>query len=98
MNSFLRPINLFVLVSYAALTAVPFIPVIFGQPIDQPYRIAGMEFVAWLAIWAIFKRPAWFHWLLVPAFVALPVELYLRTFYGQGISTHHLGIIAETNP
>lgn len=57
-----------------------------------------MEFVAWLTVWAIFKRPAWFHWLLLPAFLALPVELYLHTYYGQGISTHHLGIIAETSP
>lgn len=94
----LRPINLFVLFSYAALTSVPFIPLLIGQSIEQPYRIAGMEFVAWLTIWAVFKRPAWFHWLLAPAFVALPVELYLRMFYGQGISTHHLGIIAETSP
>jgi glucan phosphoethanolaminetransferase (alkaline phosphatase superfamily) len=98
MFSFLRPTNLFVLLSYAALTSVPLLPVLTGQTIDQPYRIAGMEFVAWLAIWAIFKRPTWFHWLLAPAFLALPVELYLRVFYGQGISTHHLGIIAETSP
>lgn len=61
-------------------------------------RIIGMEFVAWLAVWAIFTRPAWFHWLLIPAFLALPVELYLQVYYGQGISTHHLGIIAETSP
>lgn len=98
MFLFLRPTNLFVLLSYAALSLVPYIPLLTGQSIDQPYRIAGMEVIAWLAIWAIFKRPAWFHWLLAPAFVALPVELYLRTFYGQGISTHHLGIIAETSP
>jgi hypothetical protein len=25
----------------------------------------------------------------------LPIELYLRTYYDQGISTHHLGVIAE---
>jgi glucan phosphoethanolaminetransferase (alkaline phosphatase superfamily) len=98
MFSLPRPTNLFLLFSYAALTFVPFIPFLTGQTIDQPYRIAGMEFVAWLAIWAIFKRPAWFHWLLAPAFLALPVELYLRVFYRQGISTHHLGIIAETSP
>ena len=46
----------------------------------------------------LFKRPAYFHWLLLPAFLALPVELYLYAFYGQGISTHHLGIIVETSP
>ena len=56
------------------------------------------ERLAWLGVWAVFKRPAYFHWLLLPAFLALPVELYLYAFYGQGISTHHLGIIAETSP
>jgi len=54
--------------------------------------------VAWVAVWAIFKRPAWFHWLLLPAFITLPIELYLHVYYGQGISTHHLGIIVETSP
>jgi glucan phosphoethanolaminetransferase (alkaline phosphatase superfamily) len=98
MFSFLRPTNLFVLFSYAALTSVSFLPLLTRQTVEQPYQIVGMEFVAWLTIWAIFKRPAWFHWLLAPAFLALPVELYLRMFYGQGISTHHLGIIAETSP
>ncbi|MGZ5817710.1 MAG: phosphoethanolamine transferase [Burkholderiaceae bacterium] len=98
MFSFLRPVNLFVLFSYAVLTSVPFLALLAGQTMDQPYRIAGMELIAWLTIWAIFKRPAFFHWLLAPAFLALPVELYLRVFYGQGISTHHLGIIAETSP
>ncbi|MGZ5884302.1 MAG: sulfatase domain-containing protein, partial [Burkholderiaceae bacterium] len=91
MFSFLRPVNLFVLFSYAVLTSVPFLALLAGQTMDQPYRIAGMELIAWLTIWAIFKRPAFFHWLLAPAFLALPVELYLRVFYGQGISTHHLG-------
>ncbi len=58
----------------------------------------GLEIVLWLSVWSVFKRPAYFHWLLLPAFVALPVEIYLQLFYGQGISTHHLGIIAETSP
>src|SRR5699024_2941082 len=64
----------------------------------DPWQVLGMEMVGWIAVWALFKRPAWFHWLLIPAFVALPVELYLFVYYGQGISTHHLGIIAETSP
>jgi glucan phosphoethanolaminetransferase (alkaline phosphatase superfamily) len=98
MRFLLRPTNLFVLASYAALTAVPFASALFGHALDAPYRIAGMEVVAWLTIWAVFKRPAWFHWLLGPAFIALPVELYLRAFYGQGITTNHLGIIVETSP
>jgi hypothetical protein len=57
-----------------------------------------VEALAWLAVWGVFGRPAWFHWLLIPAFLALPTEIYLFIYYGQGISTHHLGIIAETSP
>jgi glucan phosphoethanolaminetransferase (alkaline phosphatase superfamily) len=88
----------FLLLSYLALSAVPFIPLLLGKPVEAPWQTLGMELVAWVAVWAVFKRPAWFHWLLLPAFVALPTEVYLIVYYGQGISTHHLGIIAETSP
>ncbi|WP_038497068.1 phosphoethanolamine transferase [Janthinobacterium agaricidamnosum] len=98
MRPLLRRGNLFVLLTYALLSAVPWFPVVLGKSPDQPWRIAGIEAMAWIAAWAVFKRPAWFHWLLIPAFLALPTEIYLFTFYGQGISTHHLGIIAETSP
>jgi len=98
MHPLLRPANFFILLSYAALSAIPFLGYLIGQPIEHPLKIVSMEFIAWLAVWGGFKRPAWFHWLLAPAFIVLPVELYLRTFYGQGISTHHLGIIAESSP
>ena len=30
--------------------------------------------------------------------MALPIQLYLNAFFGQGISPHHLGIIVETSP
>jgi glucan phosphoethanolaminetransferase (alkaline phosphatase superfamily) len=98
MRSLLRPANFFLLSTYLALSATPFLPLLLGRAVDSPARILGMEFVAWLAVWAAFKRPAWFHWLLLPAFFALPVEVYLQTYYNQGISTHHLGIIVETSP
>lgn len=98
MPSLLRPANLFLLFTYLALSAVPFAPLLLGKPLEHPAQIAGMEFVAWLAVWVVFKRPAWFHGLLLPAFLALPIELYLYAFYGQGISPHHLGIIVETSP
>ena len=94
----LRPANLYLLLTYLALSAVPFVPMLLGKPLARPWQVLGVEFVAWTAAWAIFKRPAWFHWLLIPAFAALPTEVYLYTYYGQGISTHHLGIIAETSP
>jgi glucan phosphoethanolaminetransferase (alkaline phosphatase superfamily) len=98
MRALLRPTNLFLICTYLLLSTVPFVPIAFGKPIDQPSKIVAMEFVAWLGIWAALKRPAWFHWLLTPAFIALPIEVYLHAYYGQGISTHHLGIIAETSP
>jgi glucan phosphoethanolaminetransferase (alkaline phosphatase superfamily) len=99
MRFLLRPANLFILITYLLLSVVPFAPLLFsGQKVDAPYPIFGMEVVAWMTVWVICKRPAYFHILLLPAFFALPIELYLRAFYGQGISTHHLGIIVETSP
>jgi glucan phosphoethanolaminetransferase (alkaline phosphatase superfamily) len=98
MRFLLRPAHLFILLSYLALSLVPFVPLLLGKPVDMPWQLAGMEIVAWTLVWAVFKRPAYFHWLLLPAFLALPTELYLFVFYGQGISTHHLGILAETSP
>ncbi|MES2118522.1 MAG: phosphoethanolamine transferase [Pseudomonadota bacterium] len=98
MRSLLRPANLFLLATYLLLSAVPYVPRLLGKPVEQAWQIAAVEALGWLTAWAVFKRPAWFHWLLLPAFVALPAEIYLFVFYGQGISTHHLGIIAETSP
>ncbi|MYN46526.1 sulfatase-like hydrolase/transferase [Pseudoduganella sp. FT93W] len=97
-RSLLRPAPLFVLFSYALLTLVPLLPLVLGgsaTELPQTMAVAGL---LWLAVWAILQRPAWFHWLLLPAFLALPTEVYLFKYYGQGISTHHLGIIAETSP
>ena len=98
MRILLRPINLFIIASYALLTAVPFLATLLGAHVARPWQMPGIEVLAWIAAWAVFKRPAWFHWLLIPAFLAVPTELYLITFYGQGISTHHLGILIETSP
>ena len=98
MRFLLRPAHLYLLLSYLLLSAVPFVPLLLGRAVARPWSLLGIEAIAWLAAWAVFKRPAWFHWLLLPAFLALPTELYLFVYYGQGISTHHLGIIAETSP
>jgi len=94
----LRPSTLYLVLTYALLSAMPFFPLLLGLPVTRPLQVLGVEAIAWIAAWALFKRPAWFHPLLLPAFLALPVELYLYTYYGQGISTHHLGIMAETSP
>jgi len=93
-----RPANFVLLATYLVLSAIPFVPVLFGRSVENPIRIVGIELVAWVTVWAVFARPALFHWLLAPAFLALPIELYLNVFYNQGISAHHLGIIAETSP
>lgn len=98
MRFLLRPRNLYVLLTYCVLSCMPFVPWLFGLPVAHPEQLAGIELACWIGAWACFKRPAWFHWLLLPAFLALPMELYLYAFYGQGISTHHLGIVFETSP
>jgi glucan phosphoethanolaminetransferase (alkaline phosphatase superfamily) len=98
MRPLLRPANLTLVLTYLVLSVVPLFPLALGLPVTRPAQLAGMAVFAWIAVWALFKRPAWFHWLLLPAFIALPAELYLYLYYGQGISTHHLGIMAETSP
>lgn len=98
MPALLQPVNLFILFTYLLLSAVPFLPLALGKAVMNPLHILGMEAVAWISVWSLFKKPSWFHYLLLPAFLALPIEIYLRLFYGQGISTHHLGIILETSP
>jgi glucan phosphoethanolaminetransferase (alkaline phosphatase superfamily) len=98
MPQLFRPANLFLILTYLTLSGVPFVPLLLGHAVDQPAQLLAIEFISWVLIWAACKRPAWFHVLLIPAFLAMPTEIYLQTFYGQGISTHHLGIIAETSP
>lgn len=98
MSSLPRSANLFLLFTYLALSAVPFLPFLMDSKFSDPMPNPGMELVIWVLVWAVFKRPAFFHWLLLPAFFALPVELYLHAYYHQGIAPHHLGIIAETSP
>jgi glucan phosphoethanolaminetransferase (alkaline phosphatase superfamily) len=98
MRSLLRPAPLFLLASYVLLSLVPCVPILLGKQVPDLWRVLAVELLAWVAIWAALQRPAWFHWLLIPAFLALPTEIYLFLYYGQGISTHHLGIIAETSP
>lgn len=93
-----RPATVYLVLTYALLSAMPFFPLLLGLPVTRPLQVLGVEVMAWIAAWALFKRPALFHPLLLPAFLALPTELYLYTYYGQGISTHHLGIMAETSP
>jgi len=98
MRSLLRLPPLFVLGSYLLLSLVPCVPLLLGRPAPGLGAILGLEALLWIAVWGVFQRPTWFHWLLLPALLGLPTELYLFLYYGQGISTHHLGIIAESSP
>jgi glucan phosphoethanolaminetransferase (alkaline phosphatase superfamily) len=98
MRSLLRPAPLFVLASYLLLSLVPCVPILLGRQVPELAHVLAVELLAWATVWGVLQRPAWFHWLLLPACLALPTEIYLFMYYGQGISTHHLGIIAETSP
>jgi glucan phosphoethanolaminetransferase (alkaline phosphatase superfamily) len=90
--------ELFVLFSYLLVSSTPFLPLLFGREISDWVPLLGTEVIAWMALWAVFKRPLYFHLLLLPAFLALPAELYLQAYYGQSLSAHHLAILAETSP
>ncbi|MBS1188103.1 MAG: sulfatase protein [Burkholderiaceae bacterium] len=98
MPALLNIPNLLILSSYLLLSAVPFFPLLLGKSVEKPLQVLGIEFFAWLTVWAVFRKPARFHWLLLPAFLSFPVCIYLYVFYGQGITAHHLGIIVETSP
>lgn len=93
-----RPASLYLLLSYLLISCLPFFPLLQGQPVEKPWHLLAMALVSWLGFWALLQRPRWFHYLLLPAFFAVPVEVYLRLYFGQGISTHHLGIMVETSP
>ena len=88
----------FVLVSYLLLSALPLLPLLLGRTVPEPGLLAAATLLSWTAVWALLKRPALFHFLLLPAFLAVPVEIYLQAYFGQSISVHHLGIIAESSP
>jgi glucan phosphoethanolaminetransferase (alkaline phosphatase superfamily) len=98
MRSLLRPATLYVVLTYLALSLVPFVPWLYGHVVERPAQVIAIEFLCWVAVWAVFGRPARFHWLLLPAFLSLPMELYLFAFYGKGISSHQLGVVLETSP
>ncbi len=88
----------YLVTSYVLISALPLLGYWGGQTAEHPLRVLAYELCSWLACWILLKRPRWFHFLLLPTFLALPVEVYLRLYFGQGISTHHLGIITETSP
>ena len=88
----------FIPVSYFLLSLLPLFPLLLGRTVAGPGLLPAATLFSWIGVWAFFKRPAYFHLLLLPAFLALPVEIYLQVYFGQSISVHHLGVLAETTP
>ena len=93
-----RITSIYIIVSYLLISLIPFVSFFSGKAIEHPYQILGLEIFGWLTLWSVMQSPRWFHWFLLPVFMAVPIEIYLRLYFEQGISTHHLGIIAETSP
>jgi glucan phosphoethanolaminetransferase (alkaline phosphatase superfamily) len=89
---------IFLVVSYLLLSALPLLPLLLGRTVAAPGLLLAATLFSWIGAWALLKRPAYFHLLLLPAFLSLPVEIYLQVYFGQSISVHHLGILAETSP
>jgi glucan phosphoethanolaminetransferase (alkaline phosphatase superfamily) len=97
-SNFRSPKLWLVAVCYSLLSLVPWFGLFSGQSPDQPLMLLALTLTSWAGMWALAGSLRWLHWIMLPAVLLLPVEIYLRQFYGQGISTHHLGIIAETSP
>jgi glucan phosphoethanolaminetransferase (alkaline phosphatase superfamily) len=98
MPKFLASSKVYLLFSYFLISCLPFLSYFLGKSVEHSMRLLSYELVVWLILWSVFKSPRWFHYLLIPAFLGIPIEIYLRIYFGQGISTHHLGIITETSP
>lgn len=98
MQKSLASSKAYLLFSYFLISCLPFLSYFLGKGVEHSMRLLSYELIAWLILWSVFKSPRWFHYLLIPAFLVIPIEIYLRIYFGQGISTHHLGIITETSP
>ena len=88
----------YLLCSYLLISSVPFFGCFLGLATPHAGVLIAVEIFFWLLLWCVFQRPAYFHWLLLPVLCALPAEIFLRLYFNQGISPHHLGLIAESSP
>lgn len=88
----------YLLLSYFCLSCIPLMTWMQGKEIQHPGRLLAYQIFSWFLLWLVGKSPRWFHFALIPAFLAAPIEIYLRLYYNQSISSHHLGIITETSP
>ncbi|MDP3785686.1 MAG: hypothetical protein Q8Q55_01180, partial [Undibacterium sp.] len=68
----------YLLLSYLLISSLPFLGFLLGKSVAHPGLLLAGELLSWCVLWSLFKRPRWFHLLLLPAFCAIPVEVYLR--------------------
>ena len=84
-----------IITSYACLSILPFLEALSGA---EMARTAVASICLWSGLWGVCNAPARFHWLLLPAFLLAPADIWLLVNYGQILSLKHWGIIAESNP
>lgn len=94
----MRSRSTYILISYLLIFCLPIFNLLTDKQHDDVWRILFFGAISWIGLWSVFQRPRWFHYFLLPAFLAIPIDIYLQFYYNQGISTHHIGIIAETSP
>ncbi len=93
-----RPWTVAILCTYLALSLTQHLSTTSQDVLEPLYYSLDVAVIGWLFLWWIFKRPAYVHGLLLPVFLILPLELYLRLHFNTGLKPHHFGILAETNP
>jgi glucan phosphoethanolaminetransferase (alkaline phosphatase superfamily) len=88
--------KVFILGSYLLLTLLPLVEMFSHGLFVVAVKMFAISCFSWMLIWAVFERPARFHWLLLPVFLLMPVDIVLRVAYGQSFSAHYLGVFFES--
>lgn len=86
----------FAAASYLLLTSVSIAPLMHVHNHEQILLTLLAVICCWFALWSVFRHPRNFHFLLLPAFLLTPVELFLQTHFRQGLTAHHIGIATES--
>ena len=73
----------YLLLSYFCLSCIPLITPDARKRNSAPRRLLAYQIFSWFLLWLIGKSPRWFHFALIPAFPAAPIEIYLRLYYNQ---------------
>lgn len=86
------------MLSYALLLSIGLIGSNHNRTSEEILAGSLISIAGLMSLWAIFQHPKYFHWLLLPVFLAIPAEAYLRVNFQLSVTAHHLGLIAETSP